>query len=167
MLIKIKIKGKNKDEQLNYGLGYSTSTNFSTNLFAGPSYDQFQMSIYVQVYDNNGAFTMYEIATLVQVVPDLNNLELTMDKLISGGPVFATNIILNQGSYLNSIQIIQTISSLLNFESFSDKFGINVNKSLIFFPQIFGPMASYSGLNVVNVYSHLNLKINSKNKLII
>ena len=56
---------------------------------------------------------------------------------------------LNQGSYLNNIQIIQTITSLLNIQSYSDKLGAILNKSSIAFPQIFGPMADYSGVNAV------------------
>jgi len=50
---------------------------------------------------------------------------------------------------LNNIQIIQTITSLLNIQSYSDKLGVIFNKSSIAFPQIYGPMADYSGVNAV------------------
>jgi hypothetical protein len=72
-----------------------------------------------------------------------------MDKLVLADPFFSTNIILNQGSYLNSIQIIQKISSLLNVQSYSDKLGLLMNKSSIPFPQTYGQMANYSGVNAV------------------
>lgn len=143
---------RNLNEELNYGLGYSQNSNFTTNFFAGPSWNSYKINIYVQVYDNNGAFTVYDILTPVQVVPDLTNLETTMEKLISSDPTFSTNIILNQGSYLKSIQILQTISSLLNAQSYSDKLGLMLNKSKIAFPQIYGPMANYSGSNAVNKF---------------
>jgi hypothetical protein len=125
------------------------TTNYTTKLFAGPSYNSYQIHIYVQVYDNNGAFTIYNIPTPITLIPDLINLDSTMDKLISADPLFSTNIVLNQGSYLKSIQIIQSISSLLNAQSFSDKLGLILNKSSIAFPQIYGPMENYSGVNAV------------------
>jgi len=53
---------------------------------------------------------------------------------------------------LNSIQIIQTIASLLNIQSYSDKLGTILNKSSVAFPEIYGPMANYFGVNaVINV----------------
>ena len=107
------------------------------------------MNIIVQVYDNNGAFTTYEIETPITVLPDLTNLETIMDKLISADPYFSLNIILNQGSFIKSIQIIQTVSSILNTQSYSHKLGMILNKSSIAFPQIYGPMENYTGVNSV------------------
>jgi len=78
-----------------------------------------------------------------------------MDKLISGDPYFSTNILLNQGSYLDTIQIIQTISSLLNAQSYSDKLGIILNNCSISFPRIFGPMSNFTGVNAVNNFFEL------------
>ena len=145
---------KNKDEQLNYGLGYSTSSNFTTNLFVGPSYDQFQMSIYVQVYDKDGAFTTYEIVGSITVLPDASNLFIAMNDLISANPYFSTNIILNQGSYLNSLEEIQRISSLFNIKSQSDKLSIinygDKRLTELAFPQIYGPSAEYVGVEMVD-----------------
>jgi hypothetical protein len=85
-------------------------------------------------------FTIYDIATQIKVIPDFTNFESIKDKLISADPFFSTNIILNQGSYLNSIQIIQKLASLLNEQSYSDKLGLILNNnisSIIAFPQIF------------------------------
>ena len=107
------------------------------------------MNIYVQVYDNDGAFSVYDISNSITVSPDLTNLEIIMDKLISNDPYFSANIILNQGSYLDSIQIIQVISSILNEQSYSEKSSMIANKSSIAFPKIFGPMENYTGVNLV------------------
>ena len=85
-------------------------------------------------------------------MPDFTNFEAIKDKLILADPFFSTNIILNQGSYLSSIQIIQQLASLLNEQSYSDKFGLILNQnssSTIAFPQIYGPMENYSGVNAV------------------
>jgi len=87
--------------------------------------------------------------TPITVLPDFTNFESIKDKLISADPIFSTNVILNQGSYLNNIQIIQRITSLLNIQSYSDKFGAILNKSSIAFPQIYGPMADYAGVDAV------------------
>jgi len=115
------------------------------------------MNIYVQVYDNDGAFTIFNIVTPVTVLPDLTDLDTIMEKLITADPYFSTNIILNQGSYLNSIQIIQTISSLLNTQSYADKLGLILNKSSIAFPEIYGPMKNYSGVKEVFIIKTLYL----------
>jgi hypothetical protein len=131
---------------LHYGLGFSKSPNFATNIFAGLSCDSYQKFIYVQVYDNDGAFTTYEIPVSITVTPDLTDIETTMEKLISFEPYFSTNILLSQGSYLESIQIIQKFSSLLNIQSNSEKFALILNNNSIFFPQIYGPMENYSGV---------------------
>lgn len=125
-------------------------SNFTTFLFVGPSYDSYQKVIYVQVYDNDGSYTTYEIPTLITIIPDLTNFETIMDKLISTDPYFSINIVLNQGSFLESIQIIQKISSLLNTQSYDDKLSINFNYSFIAFPQIYGPIGDYTGTNSVN-----------------
>ena len=152
-------KAKNPNDQVIYGLGYSTSTSYTTTLFAGPLYNSYQIQIFVQVYDNNGAFTIYDIMTPITVVPDFTNFESIKDKLISADPIFSTNVILNQGSYLNNIQIIQSIASLLNIQSYSDKLGAILNKSSIAFPQIYGPMADYAGVNAVIKWFILFIKI--------
>ena len=141
------------NDQVHYGLGYSTTVNFTTNLFAGAAYDSFKISrIYVQVYDDDGAFTVYEIATPILIVlPDMTSFLANMNDLISANPYFSSNVILNQGSYLSSLEEIQTIASLLNHQSFSDKLALNLNdSSTLFFPSIYGPLANYSGVIPVN-----------------
>lgn len=119
-------------------------------MYAGSSNTSYKINVFVQVYDTNGAFTIYDILTPVTVIPDFTNLDTTMNKLISADPIFSTNVILNQGSYLKSIQIIQTISSLLNTISYSDKLGLILNQTYATFPQIYGPMKDYSGVNAVS-----------------
>jgi hypothetical protein len=107
------------------------------------------MNIYVQVYDNDGAFSVFEIVSPIKVLPDLTNIDIDMEKLILNDPYYSKNIVLNQGSYLSSIQIIQTISSLLNTHSYSDKLAIILNKTSIAYPQIFGPMENFTDVTAV------------------
>ena len=109
------------------------------------------MNISVQVYDNNGAFVTYKIQQPIIVRPDLNNLETTINKLILPDLNFEANVILNQGSYLESLKVIQSISSLLNHQSYSDKLGLILSdKSKTFlFPQTYGPLSNYSGVRPV------------------
>ncbi len=123
------------------------------------------MIVYIQIYDNDKAFAVCEISQPITVVPDFPNLQTTIEQLILQSPHFRTNIILNEGSYLSSIQEIQRISSLLNEQSLSDKLGLILNGSAPMFPQTFGPLSSYSGvkpvtINLIFYFVLIYLKIN-------
>jgi len=122
-----------------------------TRLFVGAIYDSNQISIYIQVYDNNGAFTIYEIPQSVTVLGDGTSLETTMSKLIEKDPMFDSLIILNEGSFLRTIQEMQTISSLLNERSLSDKLGLILKGNAVLFTETYGPLSSYSGVLPVNL----------------
>jgi hypothetical protein len=131
-------------------LGSSKNGQLETRLF--PGYASNQAKIYVQIYDNDEAFAVYEIKNPITILADRNNFTNTLSKLISRDPLFETNLILNEGSYLPSLQEIQTISSLLNDQSLADKFGLISslkNKSL--FPQTFGPLFKYSTIRKVRL----------------
>ena len=87
------------------------------------------------------------------MLPDLTNLLKMMNDLISANPYFSTNVILNQGSFLSSIEEIQRISSLLNEQSLSDKLALSLlnESSKVFFPDIYGPLSTYSGVIPVKI----------------
>ena len=87
----------------------------------------------------------------VTVVPDFSNFQATMNNLIARSPSFAVNKILNEGSFLASLQEIQAISSLLNEQSLSDKLGLLRQDYLAssYFPQVYGPLCNYGGVNAV------------------
>ena len=106
------------------------------------------MQIYVQVYDNDGAFSVFEIIHPVSVLPDFSNFQTIMNKIISSDTYFRVNIILNQGSYLDSIQELQIISSLLNQNATSDKLDLIFNNYSTRFPQIYGP-STYTRVSIV------------------
>ena len=124
------------------------------------------MSICVQVYDNDGAFSLYDLEASITVLPDLSNLNSIMNNVISANPFFATNIRLNQGSYLDSLQELQTISSLLNEQSLRDKGGLIVkdNTTINYFPLIYGPLTNFAGVNHVS-YFKAGLFEHAKQKL--
>ena len=69
------------------------------------------------------------MAPPVRVVPDVAYLENVIEKIISGDPYFSSNIILNEGAFVQSIQELQSISSLLNEQSLSDKAGLSQSQS--------------------------------------
>lgn len=133
-------------------MGFSNNLNqiFEVNIFAGAIYNSNQMNLYVQVYDNDGAFTVFDLPNSIIVYPVENNFTATINKLISEDSNFQTNIILNEGSFLASIQEIQRISSLLNYQSLSDKLGLVLNRNAPTFPQLYGPLSNYSGVKAVN-----------------
>jgi len=123
-------------------LGSSRNGQLETRLF--PGFASNQAKIYVQIYDNDEALAVHEIQHPITILADRNNFTNTLSKLISRDPLFETNRILNEGSYLSSLQEIQTISSLLNDQSLADKFGlISSLKNTSLFPQTFGPLYKY------------------------
>jgi hypothetical protein len=80
-------------------------------------------------------------------MPDMSNLQLIKESLILGETTFSYNKILNQGDFMSILQILQTISSLMNEQSLSDKFGlISGNFTQAKFPQINGPLEKYAGV---------------------
>jgi hypothetical protein len=127
-------------------LGYNKQINnpFDVKLFAGAIYNANQMNLYVQVYDNNGAFTIYELPQSITIYQNQTNLTSFMNDLITGNPLFDSNIILNEGSFIKSIQEIQRMSSLLNDQSLSDKLGLILKGDAPIFPQTYGPLWNYS-----------------------
>jgi hypothetical protein len=132
-------------------LGSSRNGQLETRLF--PGYASNQAKIYVQIYDNDEAFAVYEIQNPITILADRNNFTYTLSKIISRDPLFETNRILNEGSYLPSLQEIQTISSLINDQSLADKFGlISSLKNTSLFPQTFGPLFKYSTNRIVGLF---------------
>jgi hypothetical protein len=95
--------------------------------------------------------SMLNTGVNVTVVPDFSNFQATMNNLIARSPSFSINKILNEGSFLTSLQEIQAISSLLNEQSLSDKLGLLTqdNSAISYFPQVYGPFCNYGGVNAV------------------
>ena len=127
-------------------MGYSSSGLLKTRLFTGAVYNSYQLKVYAQIYENDKAFSFYEIPQPITVLPDYSNLTTTIDQIISKNPLFSTNIILNESSSLMSIQEIQRVTSLLNEQSLSDKLGLILHGNAPIFPQTFGPLSNYSGV---------------------
>ena len=82
------------------------------------------MNIYIQAYDTDGAFTVFHVNHTVRVVPDVANLDTIIAKVIDGDPYFSSNVILHEGSFVASIQELQSVTALLNKRSLSDKMGL-------------------------------------------
>ena len=90
------------------------------------------MNIYAQIYDANGAFETYYFNQTITVFPEESNqIEIIMEKLISGDPNFVTNQILTTRSYLEILHEIQRIASELNKKSMQDKLGVIIKTSKI------------------------------------
>ena len=108
-----------------------------TKLFLGASYNSFKMSIYAQIYDENGCFqnyTVYDDLVVVQVEP--NPIYSIVTRLVNNDPTFNSKIILDSGSYLDSLQVIQSISSQLNEQSYYEKnflwYNLSSKKAFLF-----------------------------------
>jgi hypothetical protein len=127
-------------------LGYNSRLNetYEVKLFEGAVYNSNQMNLYVQVYDNDGAFAIYEIPQSIAIYPNQTNFTSLINDLIAENPLADSNIILNEGYFIKSIQEIQRISSLLNDQSLSDKLGLILKGDAPIFPQTYGPLWNYS-----------------------
>ena len=112
------------------------------------------MNIYVQVYDDDEAYTIFNIPQNVIVYSNETDLELIMEKLISSDSTFESNIILNEGAFTGSIQDLQRISSLFNSQSLSDKLGLILGGKASIFAKVYGPLSNYS--SVIPVIYFLN-----------
>jgi len=139
-----------ENDSVEYGLGFSTKLNeaFSVRLFNGAIYNSNKMNVYVQVYDDDGAFTIFNLPYSITVLNqnEVRNLTTLMDKLILGDTSFETNIILHEGSFQSSIQEVQRVASLLNEQSLSDKLGLILAGKETIFPQTYGPLKDYTGV---------------------
>ena len=148
-------KAKFLNDSMDYGLGFLktstspfTSTSITTKLFAGAVYDSYKMYVYAQVYDENGAFTVFSIDEPVIVVPDYNDVIVDRVKLT------IENYMLDSLTNLERIAEIQRISSLLNLQSLEDKLGImsqskKSQNNKIIFPNVYGPLSEYAGITPV------------------
>ena len=136
------------NDSVEYGLGFNSNINttFGLRLFVGAIDNSYQVNFYVQIYDNDGAFTVFNIPESLMIYPNETNLETIMNGLITEDPSLQTNAILNEGSFAASIQEIQRISSLLNYQSLSDKLGLILSGDAPIFPQSYGPLSNYSGV---------------------
>ena len=79
----------------------------------------------------------------------MSNVTSNIENLISGQTAFISNQILSQGSFLESIQELQKIASILNQQSLSDKKGLVLNDNTTTFVEIYGPYANYYGVTPV------------------
>ena len=121
-----------KNDQLDLGIGFSQNGNLQTTLFVGAPYNSYVMNIYAQIYDANGAFQTCYLNQTITVFPEEESLtQLCMNDIISGDTSNSINQILYEGSYLDSLQEIQRISSEMNLQSLQDKLGVILNSSRI------------------------------------
>ena len=110
------------------------------------------MQIYVQIFDKDEAFTTFEIVQPLIVKPNVSYLQCIHEKLILADTSLTVNKILNEGDYLKSVQILQSISSLINDQSLSEQFGLILNEnSTVRFPKKYGPLSNYTGVSPVSL----------------
>jgi len=151
------------DDELHYGLGYSENGIYNTTLLAGAVYNSYKLRLYAQIFDDDGAFTIYHFNKTITVEPNFINYTVSLENLNSGNAFLSPNDILSQGSYLSSVQETQNIASLLNQQSLSDKLGLIFNDSYTLFPLTYGPLANFDGVNAVYFlnknFSHLKLML--------
>lgn len=110
---------------MSIGLGYSTNGSLSTALPQGAVYDSYNLYISVEIVDDNEGIAYFDIATPVVVSPDTTYVQNIIDSLINIDPKLSQNAQMFKGDSQLSMQIILSISSVLNGKSLSDKKGLS------------------------------------------
>jgi hypothetical protein len=84
----------------------------SIQLPPGPNYDAFKLKIFVQIYDNLGAISVYNITTCVTVQINASSIESIVNDVLSPVSLVTTSIL--SSDLKSSANQILTIASLIN-----------------------------------------------------
>ena len=98
-------------------LNYNEEGILYTQLPQGPPYDSYNISLFVQIIDDADAIAVYEIPTLVTVIPIPDQIEQIKYEVING--LNGTNITqsLSTGDLQICAKNIISFTSMLNFET--------------------------------------------------
>ena len=98
-------------------LNYNEEGILYTQLPQGPPYDSYNISLFVQIIDDADAITVYEIPTLVAVLPIANQTQEIEYEVINGlnGTEFTQS--LSTGDLQICAKNIISFTSMLNFET--------------------------------------------------
>jgi hypothetical protein len=114
---------------MNVGLGTSTNGALNTQLPLGASYDSYQLSIFVQIMDNDNGISYYTISNQLVVQANTSATESIFSAILNTDTSSSVLSTLNSGSPEASISTILTLSSVLNDLSLTDQSSLSsINK---------------------------------------
>ena len=118
----------------------------------GPAFDKYKMYLYVEVIDNDDGSTRFEINTPVTVRENTELLADLMSSITNFDPTSETNVKLFSGKPQVVLQVVNSITSMLNNQGFGDKNG-QEGKSIIGFGPSQGipANANFDDLDSINI----------------
>ncbi len=115
-----------------FSIGYNSNGILKFQLPQGPTYDSYNLYLFVNVIDNNNGVTVYNLSTPVKVLSNSNVLfDLVKNVMIKNLSLDFVNTIYN-GNIQSSSQLITNLISTLNIQSETTQ-----NGSVIFFQIVF------------------------------
>ena len=151
-------------------LGYDQFGSISLNLPMGAEYDNFNLYLYVKVYDNENGITYYNLPTPVVVAQNKAYISTLLNQFLNNDPFMTFNQQLSEGLAQQTVQNILTLSSYFNSEALGYKNSIEQSSISGFYAMsTFGPQDSmpyssnFNNLSSVNVsypgFSSSNISI--------
>jgi hypothetical protein len=116
------------------GLNITLPDQLNTTIPQGPEYDSYNLQIIIKIIDDFGSKLEFVIPTLIKVLPNnfLSENSTIIDQIINYDSKSNFNIKLNEGILQDSLQIMLSISTVLNSECNKDKNSLIVSRSILF-----------------------------------
>lgn len=106
-------------QQTELGLGSSLTGVLMTQLPNGAPADSNRLYIYVNIIDNDNGVTTFQIATPVQVDPDMGVLNSVIQQLSDPTNTGTINNVLASGNSQLATSVLLSVASLLNSVTYS------------------------------------------------
>ena len=138
-------------DDMHLGLGYlveGQGSELNTTLPQGAINDGYQMSIYAKITDNENGATYFYLVQKVTVRPDVAQAIQVLNQLVALNTQLAQGQQLNAGSAVPSMQIIQSLASVINGVGLSDKATLDLQDEFLF-PEFYGPLSGYTNITGV------------------
>ena len=93
----------------------------NTTLPQGPEYSNYTMTMYVKVIDDTNGASIFDIPTSITVIPDITFSNTLLNDILASNTKSEANKNLFSGDLRSASNVISSLSSLLNSQSFEDK----------------------------------------------
>lgn len=133
-------------------LGYDSVGQIEFELPLGPAFDEYKMYLYVEVIDNDDGSTRFSLETAVVVEENTDLMDGLMNSITSADPTSEANLKLFSGKPQVVLQVVNSITSVLNNQGFGDKNGQN-GKTIVGFGPFQGipEEANFDNLDSMNI----------------
>jgi len=103
------------------GVNKTLPETVKTTLSQGPEYSNYSMKMYVKIIDDTNGESIFNIPTPIRVIPDITYSNKLLNDILNANTTSEANKNLFSGDLRSASNVISSLSSLLNSQSFSDK----------------------------------------------